>query len=692
MTATDPLLQPFRLRGLTLRNRVLSTAHAPGYAEGGRPALRYQRYHEEKAKGGLALTMFGGSSNVALDSAAVFGGQINAGDDGIIPYFLEFSERIHRHGAALMCQLTHMGRRTVWHADNWLATIAPSRVREPQHRSYPRAMEPEDIRRVVACYAAAARRCAEGGLDGCEILTHGHLIDQFLSPLTNRRNDGYGGNLANRMRFGLEVLAAVRKAVPDSFVVGLRLGGGEDRAGGLDEDDCLAIAEAHAASGCIDYLSLVFGRAATDLELAEKVIPGMDAPLAPFLARVQRFKRATSLPVFHACRINDLATARHAIREGIVDMIGMTRAHLADPQLVNTLVAGAEEELRPCVGAGYCIDSLFTGGAAFCAHNVATGRETELDHEIDAGDGPRRHVVVIGAGPAGLEAARVSALRGHRVTLLEAGAETGGQLLLAARGAWRRDIIGIRDWLARQVERLGIEVQTGRLVEADEVLALSADVVVVATGGVPDLGDSAFDDGAPAGAELAVSTWDVLANTVSPGATVLVYDVAGRHEAASCINHLCDHGSVVELVTPDRMALAEVGGQNFPIYLKRLHRQGVRINADSRLVSIRRAGNRLLAGIANLYGGASSERAVDQVVIENGTLPNDDLYFALKPHSLNLGEIDQARLLAGAAQLANGETPANPAGRFLLFRVGDAVSSRNLHASMLDARRVCRAL
>ncbi len=677
----DPVLRPFRLRHVALRNRILSTSHAPGYAEDGKPKERYQRYHEEKARGGIALTMFGGSSNVAPDSTSVFGGQIDVGDDSIIPYFEAFAERIHRHGAALICQITHMGRRTVWNAGHWLPTIAPSRVREPQHRSFPRAMEGADIERVIAAYAAAARRCRDGGLDGVEILAHGHLLDQFFSPITNRREDGYGGTLARRMRFGLEVLAAVREAVGEDFVVGLRMGGGEDHARGLSEDDCLEIARAHATSGHLDYLNLVFGRVATDLELAENINPGMDAPLAPFLERVRRFKQAVEIPVFHACRINDLATARYAIEAGIVDMIGMTRAHLADPQLVNKLRAGHEGQVRPCVGAGYCIDTLFLTGLARCVHNPATGREATLPQVIEPATGAPLRVVVVGGGPGGLEAARVCAERGHRVTLFEAASELGGQVVLAARASWRRDMIGIRDWLAGEIERLGVEVRCDTLADGSDVLALDPEVVIVATGGIPDTG---IVDGA----DHVVSVWDVLAGAVPTGQRVLVFDDSGRHEAASCVNFLSDRGCEVELVTPDRMALAEIGATNFPVYLRRFHRQRVRITADSRVVSVRRVGNELAATIESTYGGESAERVVDQVVVEHGTLPCTELFDQLAPHSINLGVTDLERLISGGAQ----DRAPNPAGRFRLFRVGDAVSSRDIHAAMLDSLRLCVAL
>lgn len=258
ISSSDPLLQPFQLKHLRLKNRVMSTSHAISYGEEGKPKARYQLYHEEKAKGGIALSMFGGSSTISPDSPSIFG-QLDVSDDSVIPYFQEFSDRLHKHGCALMCQLTHMGRRTSSYAGNWLPIIAPSRKREPLKRCFPREMDEHDIARVVKDYGEAAFRCKEGGLDGLELIAGGHLIGQFLSPLANARTDKYGGSLENRMRFPLMVFEEVRRRTGDDYIVGIRtqMGEGED---GLTRGDSRLVAEKLQAEGLVDFFNLNFGR------------------------------------------------------------------------------------------------------------------------------------------------------------------------------------------------------------------------------------------------------------------------------------------------------------------------------------------------------------------------------------------------------------------------------------------------
>ena len=680
MASTDPLFEPLRIKGLTIRNRILSTSHAPAYVEDGKPQERYRLYHEAKAHGGIGLTMFGGSSNIAPDSPSVFG-QIYIGDDSVIPHFQTFAERIHALGAALMCQITHMGRRTVWHGGDWLPVIAPSRGREPAHRAFPREMDEHDIARVVAAYAAAARRCQEGGLDGCEVLVHGHLPGQFWTPLVNKRNDGYGGSTRNRARFSLELLEAMRRAVGDDFILGLRIGGPEYAEGGLELEESLELARLHVETGLLDFLNVNAGTIESDFALS-KMMPGMAFGIAPHLEVAGRFKRELGLPVFHACRVNDTATARHALREGLVDMIGMTRGHMADPRIAAKIAGGEEARIRPCVGAAYCIDRIYEGGEALCLHNPATGREATMPHVIAPSEGPRRKVVVVGGGPAGLEAARVSASRGHEVVLFEAGGALGGQILLAAKATWRRDLIGITDWLAGELEHLGVTVHLNRYAESADVLAEAPDIVVVATGGVPD--SDCVEGGA-----LCVSVWDILSGQAQPGQSVLVFDDNGQHQGPSCADFLAEQGAEVELVTPDRMACQEMGGLNWPVYLEHFYDKGVAMTPDRRLVRVERQGNKLRAVLANVFTDREEERAVDQIVVEHGTLPMDEVYRDLKGRARNAGVTDTDALVAARPQPELLEEPSEDGG-FLLYRVGDAVASRNIHAAIYDSLRLCK--
>jgi 2,4-dienoyl-CoA reductase-like NADH-dependent reductase (Old Yellow Enzyme family) len=678
MPAKDPLLQSYRLRRLVLRNRIMSTSHEPGYAEDGLPKERYRLYHEERAKGGVALLMIGGSAVVARDSPPVFG-NLRMWDDAIVPHLKALADGVHGHGAAVMAQITHMGRRSGWNRGDWLPLVAPSPVREPAHRAFPKAMEDHDIRRVVQAYGAAAGRCREGGLDGVEIEAYGHLFDAFWSPRTNRRRDAYGGSLDNRMRFGLDVLREIRGRVGWDFIVGVRMVVDEDAEGGIAETEGLEIARRLAASGAVDFLNVVRGHIDTDEGLSH-VIPGMGTPAAPHLALAGRVRAELGVPVFHAARINDVATARHAVASGLVDMVGMTRAHIADPHIAAKIAAGEERRIRPCVGAGYCIDRIYQGGEALCLHNPASGREATMPHVVARAAGRPRKAVVVGAGPAGLEAARVLGERGHRVVLFEAQAEPGGQIRLAARLARRREIIGIVDWLAAEIARLRVETRFGALAESRHVLDEAPDVVVVATGGVPDV--SYLEEGA----DLATTSWDVLSGQVPPAKNVLLFDDNGSHPGMSCAEFMARAGAKVELATPERTIAPDVGGTNYPAYLKAFREYGVAVTLNVRLRAVRRAGNGLAAVLGDDYAGAREERLVDQVVVEHGTLPADDLYFELKPLSSNLGEIDIEALVAGRPQALAG----NPGGRFRLFRVGDAVASRDIHAAIYDSLRLCK--
>lgn len=669
----DPLLQPLTIKNLVLRNRIMSTSHSSFLDDGGLPLERYQRYHEEKAKGGLALTMFGGSSMVDVDSSWGGGGQLNMATDEIIPHLQALSTRIHAHGAATMCQISHLGRRADAMTLNWLPAIAPSRSRETQHRAFSREMDEHDIRRVVKAYGEAARRCREGGLDGIETLTGGHLIGQFFSPRTNFRSDRFGGSVENRVRFGLMVHEEIRRQLGDDLIVSMRFVIDEAGDEGLTFEDCLEIAEIFEREGLIDVFNCIFGRMDTVIALAEQNMPGMASPIGPFLAKVGAFRTHTRLPVFHAARIPDIATARHAIRDGLLDMVAMTRAHMADPQLVNKLKRGEEDRIRPCVGASYCMIKKVN-----CIHNPASGRETLLPQVIPASTGKQKKVVVVGAGPAGLEAARVCAERGHKVVVFEAGDKPGGQLLLATRAIWRRDLIAIVDWRVAELQTLNVDLRCGIYAGRDEILAETPDIVVIATGGLPD---TEWLEGA----EFCETPWDILGATTPQTGDILVYDGTGRHDAPSTALHLAGQGATIRYVTPDDSLSQEVEYSTRAVYRKSFKQHNITFTTEHRLISVRKS-NRLTGTFRHELTGDILEMEADRFVVEQGTFPLDDVFSELRALSANDGITDLDALLEGREQPEGADSHG-----FQLHRIGDAVASRNVHTAIYDAMRLCVA-
>ncbi len=675
--SNDPLLQPFTLKHLTFRNRLMSTAHEPAYTEDGMPKERYRLYHAEKAKGGIGLTMMGGSAVVAPDSPQAFGNILLYRDE-VVRWLAELADDVHEHGAKVMIQVTHLGRRTSWAKADWLPILAPSPVREAAHRAYPKAMEDFDITRVIAAYADAAERVKAAGLDGLELECYGHLIDQFWSPVTNHRDDDYGGSLDNRMRFGNEVLAAIRKRVGEDFVVGVRMVCDEDLKGGIDREEGLSIAGRLTRSGAIDFVNVIRGHIDSEEGLSH-VIPGMGARSSPHLDFAGEVRASAQIATFHAAKIQDVATARHAIASGKLDMVGMTRAHLADPHIARKIIERRENEIRPCVGMGYCIDSIYSGQAV-CIHNAATGREATMPHVVARSHGRKRKVVVVGAGPAGLEAARVASARGHAVTLFEATSEAGGQIRLTAALKRRREILGIIDWRMAECERDGVRFRFDTYAEEADVLAEEPDLVVVATGGLPNT--SFLEEGE----DLVTTGWDLLSGTVRPAESVLVYDDNGAHPGLTIAEFVAEAGSKLEIVTPERTLGPEVGGTSFPAYFKVFGEKSVGVALNLRLQSVRRDGNQLIGRFHDEYARRHVEKRSHQIIVEHGTLPLDELYFALKPLSSNRGAVDHAALLAGLPQ----PVPNKTAGAFQLFRIGDAVSSRNIHAAVYDALRLMK--
>lgn len=677
--SNDPLLQPFQLKHLTLRNRIMVTSHEPAYPDDGMPKERYRAYTVERAKGGVALTMTAGSAAVSRDSPPVFNNLL-AYKDEIVPWIREMTDAVHEEGAAIMIQLTHLGRRTRWDKGDWLPVVAPSHHREAAHRAFPKKLEDWDIERIIKDFADAAERMKAGGMDGVELEAYGHLIDQFASPLTNELDGPYGGPLENRMRFCLDVFRAMRKRVGDDFILGVRYTADERLPGGTDKADGLAISRMLKESGLIDYLNVIRGHIDTDPGLTD-VIPIQGMASAPHLDFAGEVRAATNFPTFHAAKIQDVATARHAIAAGKVDMVGMTRAHMTDPHIVRKIMEKREDDIRPCVGANYCLDRIYQGGLAFCIHNPATGREQTMPHVVEKTD-VRRKIVIVGAGPAGLEAARVAAERGHEVVVFEAANNPGGQIRLTAQSERRREMISIIDWRIRQCEKHGVTFHFNSWADADAVLAEQPDVVVIATGGLP------HTDVLTKGNELVVSSWDIISGDVKPGTNVLVFDDAGDNAGLQAAELIAKSGAKVEIMTPDRSFAPEVMAMNLVPYMRSLQKLDATFTVTFRLESAEKQGNQIIANVGSDYGGVSKQRVVDQIVINHGTIPLDELYFELKPLSKNLGETSYDQLLAGEPQ----SVARNAEGKFQLFRIGDAVAARNTHAAIYDGLRIAKDL
>ena len=676
--SNDPLFTPFTIKNLTLRNRIVSTSHEPSYSDDGLPKDRYRAYHVEKAKGGVGLTMIGGSSIVSRESAPAFG-NLQLWKDESVHWMRLLTDEVHEHGAAVMIQLTHLGHRSSNYSGEWIPTISASAVRESAHRAFTKEAEIWDMERIKDDYVSAAQKCVEAGMDGIDLMIHGHYLDAFMTPFWNHRTDEFGGSHDNRMRYPLEVMRAIRAVVPEDFVISARMSFDELRDNGLSQGELLTVAQDIVDNG-VDVISALGGSIDSDARLT-RMIPVMGMASAPHLEMIGEVKQKLNVPVMHAGKIADVATARYAIEAGLLDLVGMTRAMIADPQLPNKIADKKEDQIRPCVGASMCIDGIYTAGAAFCIHNPATGRELELPQEITRAAEVKK-VAVIGGGPAGLEAARVLGERGHEVTLFEASDRLGGQINIAVRSPRRRDLQGIIDWRVQELKRLGVSVVLNHYVESGDFETTIYDVVIVATGGMPQPMDIN-------GAQFALDSWDVLTGSKRVSGNVVVFDDHGGNQALDLAENLATSGASVELVTPERNVSPEVGGMVASRYFTDLTKLGVKFSVLRHLNKIEKNGD----GTFTVWLGMEDEtwteqRVVNAVIVERGTVANDELYHELVPSSSNGGEVRLDDLLNGRAQ----HQVRNPKGTFQIFRIGDAISSRNIHTAMLDAVRICRAI
>lgn len=542
MDELGQLLAPIRIGKIEIRNRVVLTGHGTGMPRDGLPNDQLIAYLEERARGETGLIMLG-SQQVHPSSPGITGLLCNY-DDSIIPGLSRLAARVQAHGTRVFGYLSHMGAASsarpvpLWSA----SAMVDGKYGEVAH-----AMTVEEIEIIVDAHAAAARRCIEAGLDGIEVhCGHGLLVQQFLSPLTNTRTDAYGGTARNRARFAVEILAAVRKAIGPDIPLGIRCSGDELVPGGLEVGDMADLLPMLVEAGALDYVDVSAG---TDSDLVSNMLhePPMGLPPGPYRSVARRIREAVAVPVIHGTRIHTAEFAAEMLAAGDADLVGFARALIADPHLARKVRLGQAAEIVPCVACEQaCFGRLFRGRHISCVGTPRTGRE--LVHPASARAATPRDVVVVGGGPAGLEAAAVAADRGHRVTLVERCAELGGGLSLAAVPDGRSEWLRLRDHKIARLDKAGVTVLVGTEADAALLQRLAPDQIILATGartrrlvvpgtpGIPIL-------------SLQEAIGEIAADAGGIGPRVLVVDQINRAPGLAVALTLARRGRQVDLCT-----------------------------------------------------------------------------------------------------------------------------------------------
>ncbi|MFQ5381212.1 MAG: FAD-dependent oxidoreductase [Dehalococcoidia bacterium] len=615
MTQFTHLFTPLQIGSFTVRNRIVSTPHHTAFTDpDGLPGSREIAYWVSKAKGGIGLI-----------ESHVHGIHRSIGDTFAQPAaaekFRRAADAIHEHGAHFIGQLWHPGAQG---GSVLSSPWAPSHVPQPDTWSVPHAMTHDEVIEMIGGYARGASILREAGVDGAEIHgAHGYLITQFLSPLSNQRDDEFGGDFERRMNFPLQIIEAIRKEVGRDWTVGMRISGDEMSEGGYTSDDFQRMLPFLSGDDQLDYLNVSVG----NYRSKDTIIAPMYYPNGAFVYLAAMAKEALDIPVFCIGRINDPVMAEEILENRQADMIGMTRANLCDCELPNKAKEGRLDEIRHCLGCNEgCWGHIERLQPITCAINPAVGREEYWGDFHPTKEA--RSVAVVGGGPAGCEAARVAAESGHKVTLFEAGPELGGQTLLAARAPGRVDFAEVGRYFTVELKRLGVDVRLNTRARADDVLTLNPDVVFVGTGGTPRVPEGIDGVDLP----HVVQAWDVLRGNDVPGNSVVILDDEQHVQGCNVAEILASQGKDVTLVTREYQAAAHAEPITRMATLRRIDEAGVKVRTTTWARSIE-------PGSVNIYHFYSSEEdtlPADSVVLACNILPANQIAAELQARHDNV--------------------------------------------------------